>query len=94
MRIKLEYLLNKKMIGLKYFCDLNDIDSYESLCTYCDEKDMIPPDQEFYIASMPSKNTAKKEVNETPKKKPATTRRSRKTSKVTKKRTASSKDNP
>ena len=93
MKIDLIYFLNRNRITLAKFCEVNGIETYKDLCDHCEERKIKPVDLDFYNQNTPSKHKIEKKVNETPTKKSSTTRRSRKTSKVTKKRTSSSKDN-
>ena len=97
MRIDLVYYLNKNKITLVRFCEINSLNSYASLCEYCEGKSLIPIDKDFYNQEIPVKNTTKdkieKKSNETTSKKSSAPRRSRKASKVTKKRSSSAKDN-
>ena len=97
MRIDLVYYLNKNKITLVRFCEINSLNSYASLCEYCEGKSLIPIDKDVYNREIPVKNMAKKKietkVDETKNKKTSPPRRSRKASKVTKKRSSSAKDN-
>ena len=93
MKIELKYLLNKKDISLKYFCDLNNITSYDDLVSYCDLKHYRPVSFEYYNDNMPRQKNTEKKTNVPSKKKSSPPRRSRKTPKVSKKGSASSKNN-
>ena len=81
MKIKLQFLLNKKRISLKTFCELNDLQSYESLLEYCKKKRFICVDREEFEKHFPSiKKDEKDEPDKSKNKQPApkTRRRGRK----------------
>ena len=51
MKMKLEYLLNKKRIGIQDFCHINNISSYEELEHYCLSKEIICIDKQLFYLS-------------------------------------------
>jgi len=86
MKIKLMYFLNKKNIKLKYFCNINNLNSYDELKLYCHEHSFIPVDELFYFDQIPLKVKEKKKIEkkrpgESKEKQTNKVRRPRKTSK-------------
>ncbi len=58
MKISLQYLLNKKHITLKKFCDINVLGTYSELVSYCEAKNLSPVSREDFEKSFPQKTPA------------------------------------
>ena len=52
MLVDLKYLLNKRHITLKYFCEINNIVSYEALCQYCERKNIAVVDKDTFMLAL------------------------------------------
>ena len=62
IRISLEYLLSKNKMTFKEFLEKNNLNSYEAMDAYCDRRNIISPDQDYYSQHAGAKAVEKKAV--------------------------------